>query len=280
MKKDFYNQNKELILSIIKKEVYLSNDSLMHLFKEIKDRSLVSTNLSYNKFFLKLLDEGLTQYSIKIRNIEKVRYTLEKNFNIYQFSKTLEKKSFFSMSTALNIQNLTNARNDLVFVSKERATRLEFDLKTIKQESIDNAFSKKPRRTTAHDKIKDYSIVILQSNNTNEYEVIDYNGYRVSSVNRVFVEAISNIQYFKNPDFLIKTFKEIKEELNVKDIYDVITNFDFIYPYYQLAGFYLEKIGFKKDELVSFYNKKSNLNFYTHKNQMKYNYNEYWKIYF
>ena len=280
MKKDFYNQNKELILSIIKKEVYLSNDSLMNLFREIKDRSLVSTNLSYNKFFLKLLDEGLTQYSIKIRNIEKVRYTLEKNFNIYQFSKTLEKKSFFSMSTALNILNLTNERSDFVFVSKERATRLEFDSKTIKQENIDNAFSKKPRRTTAHNKIKEYSIVMLESNNTNEYEVINYNGYRVSSVNRVFVEAISNIQYFKNPDFLLKIFKEIKKELNLKKIYDVITNFGFIYPYYQLAGFYLERIGFKKDELVHFYNKRSNLNFYTHKNQLNYDYNEYWKIYF
>ena len=73
---------------------------------------------------------------------------------------------------------------------------------------------------------------------------------------------------------------KIKRELDLEKIYDVIENFDSVYPYYQLAGFYLEKIGFKKSELIKFYDKKSELKFYTHKNQLNYDYNEYWKIYY
>ena len=50
------------------------------------------------------------------------------------------------MSTALNLQGLSDFRSDYIFVSKERSTRIEQGSITLNQENIDNAFSKKTKK--------------------------------------------------------------------------------------------------------------------------------------
>ncbi len=126
---------------------------------------------------------------------------------------------------------------------------------------------------------------MLETNNTSAYEINYYNELRVSSVNRTFVEMISNIHYFESSETVINIFKQIfnnykQNELKIDTIYKVIEKFDFIYPYFQLAGFYLERIGYSKEDLLHFYSKKSDLIFYTEKNKDKYDLDEYWSIYY
>lgn len=278
MREDYYTQNKEQILYTLKKKGFFSINDITSILDELKEENLVSNSLTQNDFYLKLLDDGLVAHTITIRDIEKIRYTLNKEFNIYDFVYSLEKNGFFSMFTSLNIQGLTNFRDNFIFISKERRKRVNFNSKDITQEAIDKAFTNKPRRTKAHDTIYNYNIVILESNNTQEIGIIKYKGYKISSINRVFVEIISNIQYSKTPDDVIYEFKNLKDKLDINEIFNIIEKFDFVYPYYQLAGYYLEKIGFLKEELSKFFNKKTDLIFYTIKNKEKYTLDEYWAI--
>ncbi|MFW3371397.1 hypothetical protein ACN9J5_01145 [Aliarcobacter butzleri] len=278
MREDYYTQNKKEILRIVKKKAFFSINDITSILDELKEENLVSNSLTQNDFYLKLLDDGLVAHTITIRDIEKIRYTLNKEFNIYDFVYSLEKNGFFSMFTSLNIQGLTNFRDNFIFISKERMKRVNFKSKDITQEAIDKAFTNKPRRTKAYATIYNYNIVILESNNTQEIGIIKYKGYKISSINRVFVEIISNIQYSKTPDDVIYEFKNLKDKLDINEIFNIIEKFDFVYPYYQLAGYYLEKIGFLKEELSKFFNKKTDLIFYTIKNKEKYTLDEYWAI--
>lgn len=280
MKQDYFTLNKKEILKTIRAFEFLSQEQLKEILEQLKDESLVSSSLSFNSFLLKLIDEGLTQKSLTIRGHIKTRYTFYQDFNIYDFCDSLEKNSFFSMSTALNLQGLSDFRRDFIFVSKERTTRIEQGNVTLTQEDIDNAFSKKPRRTNAYDKINNHIVVLLEANNTDTFEIIEYNEYKVSSINRAFVEMISNVQYLQSSEAIIEVFAKIKDKLDIDRIYTIIEKFDFIYPYFQLAGFYLERIGFSKTELEKFYTQKSELNFYTQKNKNQYGFDGYWKIYY
>lgn len=278
MREDYYTQNKEQILYTLKKKRFFSINDITSILDELKEKNLVSNSLTQNDFYLKLLNDGLVAHTITIRDIEKIRYTLNKEFNIYDFVYSLEKNGFFSMFTSLNIQGLTNFRDNFIFISKERRKRVNFNSKDITQEAIDKAFTNKPRRTKAHDTIYNYNVVILESNNTQEIGIIKYKDYKISSINRAFVEIISNIQYSKTPDDVIYEFKNLKDKLDINEIFNIIEKFDFVYPYYQLAGYYLEKIGYLKEELSKFFNKKTDLIFYTIKNKEKYTLDEYWGI--
>lgn len=278
MREDYYTQNKEQILYTLKKKRFFSINDITSILDELKEKNLVSNSLTQNDFYLKLLNDGLVAHTITIRDIEKIRYTLNKEFNIYDFVYSLEKNGFFSMFTSLNIQGLTNFRDNFIFISKERMKRVNFNSKDITQEAIDKAFTNKPRRTKAHDTIYNYNVVILESNNTQEIGIIKYKDYKISSINRAFVEIISNIQYSKTPDDVIYEFKNLKDKLDINEIFNIIEKFDFVYPYYQLAGYYLEKIGYLKEELSKFFNKKTDLIFYTIKNKEKYTLDKYWGI--
>lgn len=279
-KKDYFTINVNEILSIINQNDFLTQEQLFDILKDLKNKNLVSKNLTFNTFLLKLIDQGLKQHSIDIRGHSKIRYSMKSDFNIYNFCKTLQNNSFFAMTTSLNIQNLTKYRNKYIYVSKERASRNEFYEKKLEQKDIDNAFGKNPKRTNAYDKLGEYIIILLETNNTSSYEIIEYEGYNLSSINRAFVEIMSNVHYFQSTDHIIELFKEIKDELDLDKIYHVIEKFNFIYPYYQLAGFYLESIGFEKKELHKFYENKTDLKFYTEKNIETYALDSYWNIYF
>lgn len=278
--KDFYSLNRNTIIDFAKSKGYMTEDKLFELLDELKENKLVSSNLNRKAFYLKLLDDGLIANSITIRDITKTRYSFNKEFNFYDFAYSLEKDCFFPMFTSLNIQGLSSFRNNFIFISKERKTRVNFSFKNITQASIDKAFKNKPKRTKAHANIEGINIVMLESNNTEEIGIINYNGYRISSINRAFVEIISNIHYFKTPNDVISEFKKIKEKLDIKRIFNIIEKFDFVYPYYQLAGYYLEQIGFTRNELIDFCNKKSNLKFYTMKNKENYSFDSFWDVFY
>ena len=278
MREDYYTKNKEQILYTLNEKRFFSINDIANILDKLKEENLVSNSLSQNDFYLKLLYDGLISHTITIRDVEKIRYTLNKEFNIYDFVYSLERNGFFSMFTSLNIQGFTNFRENFIFISKERMQRVNFSSKNITQEAIDKAFSNKPRKTKAYNTIYNYNIVMLESNNTQGVGIINYNGYKVSSINRAFVEIISNIQYSKTPYDVIGEFRQLNDKLDINEIFKIIEKFDFIYPYYQLAGYYLEKIGFLKEELSRFFNNKTNLIFYTMKNKTNYDLDEYWGI--
>ena len=256
MRRDKYTKNKEIILEYVKSHNVFTLDHISTMLEDLKNQNLVQQSITSDSFYFKLLEDGLISYTISLRDIQKTRYSLNKEFNIYDFASSLENKSFFPMFTSLNIQGLSNYRNNFVFISKERKERNNFASRILTQDAIDKAFASSPRRTKAHDVINGYNVVSLESNNTGSIGIIDYNGYKVSSINRALVEIISNIHYFVSPDNVISEFKAIKDKLNINEIFKIIEKFDFIYPYYQLAGYYLEKIGFTKNELIKFYSKK------------------------
>ena len=73
---------------------------------------------------------------------------------------------------------------------------------------------------------------MLETNNTSAYEINYYNELRVSSVNRTFVEMISNIHYFESSETVINIFKQIfnnykQNELKIDTIYKVIEKFEY-----------------------------------------------------
>lgn len=283
-RKDLFSTNLEQILSLLKNKPYMTKEDLHSVFDASKSLRLIASSLSFSAFHNKLIKNGLLQDSVKIKDRVYVRYTMSQDINIqiYKFAATIEaKRRFFSMSTSLNVQGLSDFRQEIVFLTKERFNKNYYDNVELTQEKIDNAFSKPYRRTQAIGKFHGYNIALIEANRTgrNEFEVIEYNEFKVSSINRAFVEIISSVGYMKSATDIIKTFIPLKDKLDLDRVFKVIKKFDFVYPYYQLAGYYLERIGFSKTELKKFHKELSEFDFYTQKAQEHYEYDAYWKIY-
>ena len=183
------------------------------------------------------------------------------------------------MSSALNYQGLSDYRNNFIFISQEQSDKSFYQNSDLNQETIDKAFAKDYRKTHMIGEYNKKNIVFLQPKHTGKFGVIEIDGVNVSSVNRALVEMLVNVQYFRSSREIINVFRNIKNHINIDEVFTVVQKFDFIYPYYQTLGYVLEEIGFKKAELHKFKEYISEFDFYTDKAYPNYTYNAYWKIY-
>ena len=244
MKKSLFEQNYLKIESSARMRYLYSFLQLRELLETLKEERLVPHYLSCTSFYEQLLKMGLIKYDIPISDRVFTRYSFDKEIDIYRLALSFKKNSFLSMSTALNIWGYSNYRNDFVFVSCELPKKY-FDPVGLTQQGIDNAFHKPYRRTNSVGKLNDKNIVFLTPKYTKSFGVIKGN-VPVSSINRSLVEMIINVQYFRNSLEIIRIFAPLKSKLDINEVFNVIQEFDLIYPYFQCVGFYLEKVGFKK----------------------------------
>ncbi len=280
-KRDLFSKNMETIKDFLQEKKLYSLKDLNLLLDHLKVKRLIAQNISSRRFFDLLQNRlGLKTYSVSSEKINKVRYTLYRDINIYDFVSTFEKQGFFSMTTALNIQRLSSQKENFVFFSKELSLKNDFENNSLTQKDIDLAYRKEYRFTRSIASYEDKHIIYLTPKNTDRFEVIEYDGYAVSSVHRAFVEMLMNVQYFKNFDTVIKIFEPFKDKLDPKRVFDVIHSFDTIYPYYQLVGFSLNRIGFDKKNLGLFKERVGDLEFFTEKNKHEYVFDDYWNMYY
>ncbi|MEA1915187.1 MAG: hypothetical protein U9N30_07705 [Campylobacterota bacterium] len=282
--RDYFSKNIEKIKTKAVMIDFYSDKGLYQLIEYCKENNLISKSMSYSMFYDRALNElNMSSHTVSIKGKIKTRYTFldGKKFNVYKFAESLESKSFFSMSTALNIQDISTFRNDFIFISKISTPKYNYnDHNQLTQDSIDSAFKKAPRKTKNYGTKDGKNIVILEPKSANMNTIINFNGYKVSSINRTFIEMIVNVQYFKSPKHLIDLFINLKDKIDPKRVCIIIENFDFIYPYQQLAGFYLEKVGFSRKELTYFKKEVKKFKFYTQKAKSEYQYDSYWQIYY
>ena len=280
------NKHKTLFaknLAIIKKKlshkkVYKYSE-IIDVLNCLKENSQVSQTTTSQSFFIQLQEQlSLKTYIVVSDKINQERYSL---FAItdYDFVDSLTANTFFSMTTALNLQGLSKFKNDFIFYSQEQKRKKQLSNK-LTQSSIDYAYKKKYRYTHSIAKYGTHHIVFLTPKFSNQTELIEYKNLKMSSIHRSLVEILINIQYFKDFEAVVDSFKPLKNNLNINKIYSVVEKFDLIYPYFQLLGFALSQIGFKNSELDIFKEKISQFNFYTQKNKKNYYYDKYWKIYY
>ena len=278
MRKSLLEINYSKIESIARSCYLYNHEELRRLFDQLKEENTIPQSMSFIRFYEFLMKMGLDRFEITLNDRRVSRFSFDKQVDVYRFALSLKKGSFLSMSTALNLHGYSNYRNDFVFVSCETSKKkVEHDI--LSQESIDNAFHKPYRRTQSVGKLNDKNIVFLTPKYTGKIAVIDAR-FPASSINRALVEMIINVQYFRTSLEIIQTFIPLKSKIDVNEVFNVVEAFDLIYPYFQCVGFYLEKIGFHREELTAFKERVINLKFYTDKYQNSYLFDSYWQMFY
>ncbi|MDQ5922191.1 MAG: hypothetical protein QG673_2250 [Pseudomonadota bacterium] len=279
MRQSLLVKNKDLIVERLKQKHVFKHSELHMLVEDLKTKKLIPQSKSFSAIYEFFIDIGLIVHILKLNDRVIERYSMQKHVDVYQLANSLKPKSFFSMTTALNLQGYLDVRNNYVFVSSELTPKC-VEKTELTQESIDEAYKKPYRMTKNYGEFEDNYIILLSPKNTALVEVIKFNDYMVSSINRAFVEIVVNMQYFKSSLMVVQLFKPLKLQLDLRCIFIVIQQFGFIYPFYQLFGYILEQIGFDKSELNIFKAEVNKFKFYTDKNQVDYLYDDYWQVFY
>jgi len=163
---------------------------------------------------------------------------------VFELALSLKPRSYLSHYTALFFHNLTEQIPKNIYVTFEQPDRKRGT--ELSQKAIDEAFKKKVRETSNITIYKDYTITILNGQFTGNTGVLKQFGedrreyLPVTNLERTLIDIAVRPIYSGGVLEVAKAYKNASTKVQINKLNAYLKQIDFIYPYFQAIGFYLE----------------------------------------
>lgn len=268
----------------IKKNIYTFSE-IKKIIDENSDSWGVSGNKSYRAVITDLIEHTtFKKWVFNFSSQKETKYTYGE-FSDLELISQLKRKSFFCYYTAMYLHNLTEQHPSVYYISVEQTPKFFDSNNTLKQERIDLAFKNKPRSTNNIAEYKNYKIYLISGKSSHNLGVVDYNientQVKITDLERTLLDATVRPEYSGGVFEVMKAYKNAAKKISVKKLYDYLKKMDYIYPYHQCIGFYLEKTDLISEKEISVFLKKGvKYNFYLAHGFKSLDYSDKWKLYY
>jgi len=259
--------------------------------EEVLEQNRASWRVSKNTAtatFLHYLQEhaGLKRVELKFPNRKEIRYVWH-NATIYQILMTLKGNPYFTHFTAMSIHHLTEQIPKVIYVNCEGRSIPRADGE-LEQHGIDLAFNGRGRPSNNITTFKDHKVCLLNGKRTEQLGVIDGKGpdgeyIRVTNVERTLIDITVRPMYSGGASEILRAFRIAKEKdlVSANKLVATLQKLDYIYPYHQAIGFYMERSGvydnFSLDMLKQFNMK---YDFYLIHQMKEHAYSKEWRLFY
>lgn len=172
---------------------------------------------------------------------------------------SLRKDMYLSHYTAMRVHGLTEQSPTTLYLSEERSRPAQpSDRPQIGQAEIDKAFRRPPRVSHNWVEYAGRKIYLLNGAYTNHLgivteEVTDDDGRtvqaRLTNLERTLIDITVRSVYAGGVFEVAKAFELARDRLSVNRLIPMLRKLDFVFPYHQVIGFYLERAGYKPSQL-------------------------------
>jgi len=198
---------------------------------------------------------------------------------------TVKKSGYLSNYSAMQIHQLTLQVPKTVYVSEDKyqdAHALKPEDIELEQEAVDGAFSKPQRvaKESYKSKFDGFRYVYLQRKHTStNIGLIKRKGLSVTDLERTLIDIAVRPVYSGGVFEVIEAYRNAKAKIDLEKLNNYLIELNYIYPYHQLIGFYLDLIGIPEKDLQIFLDKKTSINFYQTYNLSNKELNKKWGIF-
>jgi len=274
---------KKDILSFFETSIYKFYDSgmLYGIFEENRELWGLPKSMSYEKFINELINKTKLK-DVKIGS--SIRY-IYRPTKAYELIGSLKKSGYFSHLSALYLHGLVSERPSVLYFNREQSGKDYQDEYVIAQSDIDNAFSK-PQRVSNNTFIyNDYQIILLNGKYTNNKGVITLlhpteGDLNITSLERTLIDITVRPVYAGGIENVLNAYIKAKSDISVIEIKTMLDELDFLYPYHQAVGFYMERAGYGEKDCDIFRDSGINYDFYLAHSMAEKKYSEKWRIFY
>ncbi|MCB0635527.1 MAG: hypothetical protein KDC54_02860 [Lewinella sp.] len=173
--------------------------------------------------------------------------------SVYQLALALKPRAYFSHYTALAFHQLTEQLPKTLYVTFEQSEK-HFERQPLLQKNIDNAFAKKQRVSENHVPYKGYTLYLLNGKHTDNEGVVTIEHplegeLEVTNLERTLIDIAVRPAYSGGISEVLKAYGNAKEKISVNKLNAMLKRIDFVYPYHQVIGFYMERAGYRDSQL-------------------------------
>ncbi|PES64904.1 hypothetical protein CN507_18480 [Bacillus cereus] len=241
--------------------------------------------------FIKFLTENNILEQIEIqtpqRKITKFKFN---GASVYELAVSINGNSYLSHYTALFLHGLTNNIPKNIYTNTEQAPKYVFykDDIELEQENIDWAFARPMRITKQIAKFeidnKKYQVYLLNGKHQKRLGVskVSINGIElpITSLERTLIDIVVRPNYSGGIEEVIHAYKIAKSSFSVNRLLVLLDKMNYVYPYHQLIGFYLEKAGYDENVLKLIELNAIEYNLYLTYEIKEKNFSERWRVYY
>lgn len=209
--------------------------------------------------------------------------------SVYELSAAIFPRSYLSHYSAINLWGLSEQIPKTIYITQEQSNGpAKSQSVKLEQGNIDKAFGKPQRESETFDTFQDYKIVFLRGKHTKDLGVEKLgtsgkNQVKVTDIERTLIDIAVRPAYSGGVHEVLKAFRQAKEQGNVSinKLSGYLSRMNFIYPYHQAIGFYLEAAGnYKASQIDIFRNKVKDFDFYLAYEMQDMAYSKQWKLYY
>ena len=212
------------------------------------------------------------------------RYTCEANPSVYQIALSIKSNSYLSHYTAMFLHNLTQQVPKTVYLNTEQSKKPATH-STLEQNRIDLAFKGKNRASQYIFNYDDWNICCINGKNTNnlgveELQISKNEKIPVTNVERTLIDIAVRSVYSGGIYEVLGAFKEAKGKFSVNKLLAILKKIDYVYPYHQVIGFYMERAGYQEAQLHLVRKLEMKYDFYLDYGMKETNYSKEWRLHF
>jgi hypothetical protein len=246
----------------------------------------VTQQLSLEHFIGYLVDfKVLKTFVLNFPHTRFARYGLLST-SLYAVVGSFYQKAYFSHYSALYLHQLTEQIPKTLYYNLEQTPKpTTTSRKNLLQENIDRAFRKPQRQTNNQCIFEDSTIVLLNGKSTHNEGVesltlSDDERVKVTGIERTLIDIAVRPGYSGGVQQVLSAFERAKEMgVSINRLSAILKRLNYIYPYHQVIGFYLEKAGYSESQLAFMERQGKDFDFYLDYGLQNPVYSKRWRLY-
>ncbi|MFI4853790.1 MAG: type IV toxin-antitoxin system AbiEi family antitoxin [Phycisphaerales bacterium JB065] len=237
---------------------------------------------------------GFIEYLIKNSKLKKVRVDLPHRpetlyvwgqASAFCMASSLKTGGYLSHYTAMQIHELTDQSPEILYVNHEQRPQPK-PSGPLTQEAVDRAF-KAPQRVSKNlASMGRRKVRVLNGKHTGRYgveELHDQNRHpvQVTTLERTLIDIVVRPGYSGGVTEVLEAYRRAAERVQVNKLLATLRKLDYVYPYQQAIGFYMDRSGaYPERRLAMLEAERSEIDFYLTYAMSEVEYSDRWQIYF
>ena len=282
--------------------IQIAKADILKLFDENPKRvymktelaSILSANREYwrltqgtsTNYFISFLEEQGKLKELQLRSANYsgfVRYAWG-DVSTYELALATRPRSYLSHGTAVFLHGLTDQIPRTIYVNQEQTPKPQPSTK-LSQESIDRAFSHKQRRSNYVLNYQSSTIVLLSGKDSGRLEVIEIPGpsgehLEITGIERTLIDIAVRPLYAGGVFQVLSAYRSANGKMSVNTLIATLKKLDYVYPYHQVIGFYMQRAGFEQKRYEPLKKLGLNFDFYLTYEIKDKSYDPDWRLFF